>query len=66
MSIRITNRNEIYIMSCYVGVDGKYHVSFMPTSMTNHEMEDHTFDSLSEAEDCYKKNVLFYTGKELV
>lgn len=64
MSTIIENRNQRYVLSCYVGADGKYHVSFLPCSFTNNHVEDHAFTSASEAEDCYKKNVLYYTGKE--
>lgn len=64
MSTIIENRNQRYVLSCYVGTDGKYHVSFSPCSFTNNRVEDHTFTSASEAEDCYNKNVLYYTGKE--
>lgn len=64
MSIRITNHGEAYTLSCYIGVDGKYHVSFMPVSMFNKRSCDLVFNSASGAEECFKKNVLFYTGKE--
>lgn len=62
-SIVITALDEQkYRMTIMRGTDGFYHLTFIPCSIYNNQIEDIKCDTAEEAFDRFEKNKRFYTG----